>query len=110
MTDTFNPREPGAANNPPGEFTMTDQFEIKRGAPIPPPKAGPGARVPYPFDKMEVGDCFDAARIGRKGKGNDITQTRISAAANAWAKINSPTAKFTTRIIDDKTVRCWRIA
>jgi hypothetical protein len=22
---TFNPREPGAANNPPGEFTMTDR-------------------------------------------------------------------------------------
>ena len=74
-----------------------------------PPIAKPNAI--YPFATMEVGDIFDAPRtMGRYTSRADARQASIIASAHAWAKRNNPTARFATRIIDEATVRCRRIA
>jgi hypothetical protein len=72
----------------------------------PPPKA----ITHYPFADMEVGDAFDMPRIGKNNAGEDIMQKRICAASRVRSKSRGGLAKFTTRIHDDKTVRCYRIA
>lgn len=82
-----------------------EMLPIKRGIPIPDSHAS----AIYPFAAMQVGDCFDASRDkGRNAKGKDLRQLSIAAASANWAKRNSPGAKFTVRIIDETTVRCWR--
>ena len=64
----------------------------------------------YNFGGMEVGDSFTAPRdMGSRGRA-DSRRASISSAAIQYAKRSNPAAKFTTRIIDDDTVRCWRIA
>jgi hypothetical protein len=92
---------------------MTDQFEIEKGIPVPPRKAGKGStgESKYPFAEMAVGDSFAVARSGKKvGRSPCATQNAVNSRAQGWVKKNNPSAKFTIRIIDDKTVRCWRIA
>ena len=70
-----------------------------------------GRHAVYPFAQMQVGDSFDAPRDrGDKPNGDDRRRDIISSCANGWAKKHNPTAKFTTRLIDEKTVRCWRVA
>ena len=65
----------------------------------------------YPFADMAVGQHFDAPRDMGKAKGvSDKRQKAINSSASGWAKRHNPTAKFTTRLWDENTVRCWRIA
>lgn len=65
----------------------------------------------YPFAQMEVGDSFDAPRdMGNNASGTDKRQNAIGNSARGYAKRHNPTAKFTARLIDENTVRCWRIA
>lgn len=61
---------------------------------------------------MKVGDAFDVPRVLIKGKDNEMrdpTHSRVISAALQWKKNHNKRAKFTTRAIDAKTVRCWRI-
>lgn len=65
----------------------------------------------YPFAKLEVGDAFDAPRDMKScSTKRDTRQVSILNAARYYSKHYNPEAKFTTRIIDENTVRCWRIA
>jgi len=76
---------------------------------IPPPLHGRGRKSVYPFDAMRIGQHFDAPRdMGRHN--GDARRRAICMAARSYAKRHNPTAKFTTQIIDEHTVRCWRIA
>lgn len=87
-------------------------FELlDKPMPIPPRKGGPGGKPIYPFAQMEVGGPpFDApSDMGRNVYGTDRRQNTVSSAARRWAKRHCPTAKFTTRTIDENTVRCWRV-
>lgn len=86
-------------------------FEIIKNTELPPLKAGKGGVAIYPFAAMEVGDGFDAPRDMGEGKtGADRRRNSIGVCANRWAKRHNPTAKFTTRLLNDDFVRCVRIA
>jgi hypothetical protein len=87
-----------------------EPFAIIKDAGPAPARKGGGVSI-YPFAQMEVGDAFDAPRdIGRQKSGNDRRQGIVSACARGYAKKHNPTAKFVTRLIDENTVRCWRVA
>lgn len=89
---------------------MTATFKIIKNAP-PVPRKSNGRKAVYDFAKMEIGDVFDAPRdMGRNANGVCKRQASISSCARGWAKKHNPSAKFTTRAIDENTVRCWRIA
>lgn len=86
-------------------------FMIVKGIPVPPRKGGTGAPPIYPFAQMEVGDSFDAPRdMGKRACGTCNRQGSVSNSGISYAKRNNPTAKFSVRIIDENTVRCWRLA
>lgn len=83
-------------------------FEIKKGIAL--PKRAEARVAKYPFAKMEVGDCFDVPRDkGLNKHGRDLTQNSLGGAARSFAALHNSTAKFATRQIDEKTIRCWRI-
>lgn len=86
-----------------------EQLRTKPGQlPIPPVKHNP---MQYPFDDMAVGDHFDRPRDrGVTENNSDRRQKSIMAAAKAWRKRRGSDAQFTTRLIDDNTVRCWRVS
>lgn len=85
-----------------------EQLRTKPGQlPIPPVKHNP---MQYPFDDMAVGDHFDRPRDRGMVNGSDRRQKSIMAAAKAWRKRRGSDAQFTTRLIDDNTVRCWRVS
>lgn len=83
-------------------------FEIDKDIPVAPRNATKPAT--YPFAQMEVGDSFAAPRdLGLYGK-IDKRQNIIGASARGYARRHNPSAQFTVRLIDENTVRCWRIA
>lgn len=90
---------------------MASQFTIIRDAgPPPPAKGGRGVSM-YPFAELEVGDAFDAPRDGVRTKhGQDRTQVRVARSACAYVSRHAPSKKFTTRLVDEQTVRVWRTA
>ena len=54
----------------------------------------------YPFDEMEVDDSFAVPP--------EIARNTVSVAAGRYGDKHG--MKFTVRRMDDKTLRCWRIA
>ena len=70
----------------------------------------PRKRVIYPFDKMEIGDGFDAPDDQGKYK-NGISKryNRINVSAKDYVKRHNPNAKFAMRRLNKTTIRCVRI-
>lgn len=94
---------------------VTSYFTIIKNAPPVPEKIRSRGRPSlYPFAQMAVGDAFDAPRdLGRilNSRGemtSDKRQTSVSSSACSYARKHG--GKFTVRLIDENTVRCWRIA
>ncbi len=82
--------------------------EIRSGE-VPPPIQRGKRRCLYPFADMEVGHYFDMPRdMGRTRKDN--RQASVASAACGYARRHNPAARFITRLVDEHTVRCWRIA
>lgn len=78
--------------------------------PVPPIRRG-SRPIKYPFAQMAVGQAFDVPRCGKRDSDHGcLTQRNVSSCANQWRKRHNPSAKFTVRVIDEHTVRCWRIA
>lgn len=75
---------------------MATDITIIRNAP-PPPEVG--ARHKWPFDKLEVGDAFDAPILKRANLSYTASQRKIRKGE-----------LYTIRKIDDQTVRVWRLA
>ena len=76
-------------------------YEIKKGIPI--SKKTRTAKRKYPFDELEVGDCFDEPYFESDQK--DIVGNRISNAIMNYAP-----KKFTRRTIKEEyVIRVWRI-
>ena len=76
-----------------------------------PSRIGRGPEPLYPFAQMEVGDSFDAPDdMGAYKNGSSKRQNAISSSARGYAKKHASEAKFTTRKIDENTIRCWRVA
>lgn len=70
-------------------------MEIKKGIPI---SDGRGAAPKYPFDDMDLGDCFDATVE------SEHTQRSITAAAKARGY------EVKTSKISETVVRVWLVA
>ena len=86
-------------------------FEIEKGVPVPAGKRGGGRKAIYPFDTMSVGDSFAVPRDkGVTKAGGDVRQSTVSSCARLYARKHNPSAKFTVRVVDENTLRCWRIA
>lgn len=85
---------------------------IKNVPPLERAKGGRGGKPPiYKFADMEVGDAFDAPRDrGKYNTGTDRRQASIINSGRQYAKRYNPTAKFSTTLLDDNTVRCRRDA
>lgn len=67
-----------------------------------PPRRNPlstGRPRIYPFDIMDVGDSF-AVPMKKKNA--------VATTANRYGKNNN--MKFTTRVMDNGTIRVWRVA
>lgn len=95
-------------HHPSGAVSVVLSLRTRPGQlPIPPKATLP---MQYPFDDMAVGDHFDRPRDRGMVNGSDRRQKSIMAAAKAWRKRRGSDAQFTTRLIDDNTVRCWRTA
>ena len=89
---------------------MTLLLPIRRDIP-PPIDSGRSVMRIYPFADMQPGDCFDAPRdMGRDDQGRCKRQRSVLASAAHWKRTRAPDWRFTVRVIDDATVRCWRIA
>ena len=85
-------------------------FEIIKDAGAAPQRTG-GFPSQYPFAKMDVGDAFDAPRdMGSTKLGSDKRRASVAGCASSWARSHNSKVKFVTRLIDEHTVRCWRIA
>lgn len=69
---------------------------IEKNVPIP----SNGYKSIYPFRDMEVGDSFTVDITKRSG---------VKSSSYTWGQRQTPVRKFTTRVIDEKTARCWRI-
>jgi hypothetical protein len=85
-------------------------FKIEKGIPLPDARSGtrsPDA-VPYPFDKMKVGDSFF---IPTKGPVQMRRQTmrRVLAASYKFRRKTKSAASFASRSFSDG-VRIWRVA
>lgn len=89
------------------------EFTVERGISVPPRTFGGRGRPPrYPFAQLRVGDSFAVTRA-QYGKGAADANQMLSGVCNLarnYAKHHNPSAKFTTRKIDENTVRVWRIA
>jgi hypothetical protein len=86
-------------------------FDVIKNCPAPTPLYGRGRPNLYPFHQMEVGDAFDAPRdLGKQRGGTDRRQNNINNCTVNFRKNHNPDARFTTRLIDENTVRCWRVA
>ena len=90
----------------PRRRTTDADIVIRRGVPIP----APFGRSVYPFADLAVGDAFDVPRRDRLPDGADRVQRNILAASYAWRKKYGSPARFTVRLLNETTVRCWRIA
>ena len=76
-----------------------------------PSMTGRGLEPLYPFAQMEVGDSFDAPNdMGASKGGSSKRQSTIISSSYQYAKNHASEAKFTTRKIDENTIRCWRVA
>jgi len=85
-------------------------FEVIKNAELPNSKRGFGSGI-YPFPQLEIGDGFDAPRdMGRSKYGTDKRQMSIAASSRVYARRHNIASKFVTRLLDDNTVRCVRIA
>lgn len=85
-------------------------FKIEKGIPVPDARTGtrsPDA-VPYPFDKMKVGDSFF---IPVKGPvtARRMMMRRVLAASYKFKRKSHSTISFSTRSFTDG-VRIWRVA
>jgi hypothetical protein len=67
------------------------QIKIESGVPI---------RNKYPFGEMKVNDSFAVPPT--------IKRTTINVAAKRFGDKHG--MKFTVRMVDDRSYRCWRIA
>ena len=83
---------------------MTNQFKIEKGVPLPILKV----LFRFPLLEMEVNDSF---KIDVNEEGNlKKAMGRIHAAISYARRMGYiKDKKFTTRNIDNKYVRCWRI-
>lgn len=86
---------------------MSEYDIVKGGKPM--PNGYKGRPLVYPFDRMEVGDTFDAPRdVGLTTSGSDKRQHMIHTSAKRYGQRNGKT--FMVRIVDEYTVRCKRIS
>lgn len=79
---------------------------------FPPPLLGTRpSNTKYPLAQLKVGGRpFDAPRdMGTSPRGADRRAASIRGAARNWAKRHDPDAEFMTRLVDEHSVRCWRI-
>ena len=84
---------------------------IKNVPPLGRSQRGGGGKAMYNFADMEVGNAFDAPRdMGTYMNGQDKRRSIIISGAYRYCKEHNPTAKFTTILLDDKTVRYRRDA
>lgn len=87
---------------------MSAHFPVIKAAPPLPNGQG---KPCYPFADMEVGDAFDCPRDqGLTIYGKDNRQKNVATSAAGWARRHNPSARFSVRIIDERTVRCRREA
>ena len=77
--------------------------------PIPPIARRGGRPAKYDF-AIAVGEHRDVTRSGMVDAKGCRTQRNVSICGIQWAKRNAPGVKFTVRVIDDATVRYWRVA
>jgi len=81
--------------------------EVRRNSPPPP------VREPkYPFAKMEVGDSFAIKKTKmeakrRKQEDGKLSPPRVAAAAYQYGRKHN--MKFQYRILEDESVRVWRV-
>ena len=93
--------------------TLSAQFMIDEGIPIPPKHGGGSTRQPkYPFAQMEVGDSFAIPLGDKKVKGTYTSAMRLRSAATNFKRRNDDnTWDFTVRtLVEEGLVRIWRIA
>lgn len=70
-------------------------IEIEHNVPVP-----SSHNSKYPFAEMQVGDSFTVP--------NEQCASVAGSATN-WGDRQTPAVRFTTRRIDEKSVRIWRI-
>lgn len=84
-------------------------FEIKKDIPIPKLQRGgrPQTKI-YPFDIMEIGDCFDCPYGDKKPStvGSSITSSMKSRKKTG--NLDNDFGLITRHIAEDKLIRAWR--
>lgn len=80
------------------------EFKLESGVPIPKVSRVTKGSTKYPFESMNVGDSF---AVPMKDASVETVLNRVRAATFRYAKDYG--GKFTVRVMDDETVRIWRI-
>ena len=73
-------------------------YEIKKNIPL------RKTRIKFPFEEMEVGDCFD---IPLNDVNGNIIRSTVAGSVRCYRKFN-PEFKIVTRTVDD-VIRVWRV-
>jgi len=83
-------------------------FKIHKNKKMPNNAKNSGRKLKYPFDALDVGDCFE---VDVKDKKIASIQAQIASAGIQWSKINTKgKVKFTVRRLNDgKKIGVWRI-
>jgi hypothetical protein len=76
-------------------------YTIQKGVPLPPPGRVPGPKgsSKYPWERMEIGDCFDP----------DVPLKSARVLASRRSKVDGRTYAV-RRSMEDGAVRIWRTA
>lgn len=84
-------------------------YTIEKNIPVSRKLGGRGLK--YPIDQMDVGDSFAVPLVKPKNRwGQHPEQAAVGRCIIEWTKRNAPGKKFTTRKVDDNTLRVWRVA
>ena len=80
-------------------------FPVKKKAKRDAPKGIQSREKKYPFDEMNIGDCFMI------GEHNSYKSTALSNASRSFVKYNKKTGwKFSVSMTDKGQIGIWRIS
>lgn len=84
-------------------------IQVKKGIPVPANKPVGGRPSRYPFNDMDVGDCFDVAV--KEGEAADAVLRRMRVVATGWKKRSKAECGFAVRVVEEggtALVRVWK--
>jgi hypothetical protein len=85
-------------------------IEIETNVPMPADLELTASLTPAVFERLEIGHSFAVDRCGSRPDGIDRAYIIVQIESYNWGNNIQPRRRFETRIVDENTVRCWRVS